>query len=120
MAHILLVEDDEAVRAFVARALKQDGHSVQTAEDGAAALDLINVEDFRADLLLSDIQMPVMDGIALALNVARERPDLPIVLMTAYAQQRERAHGLDALVRDVVQKPFTLAEICQRVRKALL
>ena len=111
MAHILLVEDDEAVRACVARALKHDGHAVETAGDGAEALD--------PDLLLSDIQMPVMDGIALALNAARERPDLPIVLMTGYAQQRERAHGLDTLVRDVVQKPFTLAEICQRVRKAL-
>lgn len=71
------------------------------------------------DLLLTDIQMPIMDGIALALNVAREMPELPIVLMTGYAHQRERAHGLDTLIRDVIQKPFTLAEISQRVRRAL-
>ncbi len=52
-----------------------------------------------------------MDGIALALAVARDRPTLPILLMTGYADQRERAHGLDQLVEDVVSKPFTLAEI---------
>ena len=81
--------------------------------------DLIREGAEDSELLLTDIQMPVMDGIALALNVARERPDLPIMLMTGYAHQRERAHGLDSLIRDVVQKPFTLAEICSRVRNAL-
>ena len=63
--------------------------------------------------------MPVMDGIALALNIAREWPDLKIMLMTGFAHQRERAHGLDTIVRDVVQKPFTLSEIRERVTTAL-
>ncbi|MCB1481383.1 MAG: response regulator [Rhodobiaceae bacterium] len=119
MARILLVEDDDSVRDFVARALERDGHEVCTAMDGAEGLDLIREGAEDSELLLTDIQMPVMDGIALALNVARERPDLPIMLMTGYAHQRERAHGLDSLIRDVVQKPFTLAEICSRVRNAL-
>ena len=118
MARLLIAEDDEAVRAFVSRALMIDGHDVTTAEDGANALDVL-AEDNKFDLLLSDIKMPVMDGIALALNVARDHDHLPILLMTGYADQRERADGLDKIVIDVVQKPFSLAEIREAVKQAL-
>jgi CheY-like chemotaxis protein len=76
-------------------------------------------EQGRFDLLLTDIQMPVMDGIALALAAARDHPDVTILLMTGYADQRERASGLEALVHDVVLKPFTLAEIRSAVKEAL-
>ncbi|MFN0264879.1 response regulator [Tepidamorphus sp. 3E244] len=119
MARIVLVEDDDSVRSFVARALERDGHEVTTAMDGGEGLDVLRERAHATDLLLTDIQMPVMDGIALALNVAREWPDLPIVLMTGYAHQRERAHGLESLICDVIQKPFTLAEISKRVNAAL-
>lgn len=119
MADILLVEDDDSVRAFVDVALQRDGHRLFVAEDGAQGLDLLRGEAADASLLLSDIQMPVMDGIALALNVARERPDMRIMLMTGFAHQRERAYGLDQIVCDVVQKPFTLQEISDRVSRAL-
>lgn len=119
MAEVLLVEDDESVRIFVRRALEQDGHRVSEAADGAAALDALRGDGREIELVLSDIQMPVMDGIELALNVARERPGLPLVLMTGYAHQRERAHGLEAIVRDVIEKPFSLAEIRARVNQAL-
>lgn len=118
MARLLIAEDDEAVRAFVSRALMIDGHEIVTAEDGANALDVLT-EDSKFDLLLSDIKMPVMDGIALALNVARDHDHLPILLMTGYADQRERADGLEKIVIDVVQKPFSLAEIREAVKKAL-
>ncbi|WP_106754514.1 response regulator [Pannonibacter carbonis] len=119
MARILLTEDDEAVRTFVKRALELDGHEVQAAEDGGEALEVLTRENGRFDLLLSDIKMPVMDGIALALATARDWPSLPILLMTGFADQRERANGLDALVHDVVTKPFSLADIRQAVRDAL-
>ncbi|MFN4008650.1 response regulator [Pannonibacter sp.] len=119
MARILLTEDDEAVRTFVKRALELDGHEVQAAEDGGEALEVLTREAGRFDLLLSDIKMPVMDGIALALATARDWPSLPILLMTGFADQRERANGLDALVHDVVTKPFSLADIRQAVRDAL-
>jgi CheY-like chemotaxis protein len=119
MAHILLTEDDTAVRSFVKRALELDGHDVTTAEDGGEALEILNRTDGAFDLLLSDIMMPVMDGIALALATARDYPGLPILLMTGYADQRERASGLDALVHDVVAKPFTLVEIRRAVAGAL-
>jgi two-component system, cell cycle response regulator CpdR len=118
MARILIAEDEEALRGFVQRALADIGHDVAVAADGAEALDLLTRAG-RFDLLLADIRMPVMDGIALALAAARDHPDLVILLMTGYADQRERAHGLDALIHDVITKPFTLAEIRVAVASAL-
>jgi CheY-like chemotaxis protein len=120
VARILLAEDEEALRAFVARALAMDGHEVVQAADGGEALDVLTREKGRFELLLTDIRMPVMDGIALALAAARDYPDLVILLMTGYADQRERAHGLDALIHDVVAKPFSLADIRKAVNEALV
>ena len=119
MARILLAEDEESVRQLVARALTQDGHDVVATVDGAEAFDALKREGGRFDLLLTDIKMPVMDGLALALATARDHPTLPIVLMTGYADQRERASGLDSLIVDVITKPFTLAEIKFSVAAAL-
>ena len=116
---ILIAEDEIAVRALVTRALTQDGHEVVAASDGSDALEAFTNAKGRFDLLLTDIKMPAMDGIALALAVARENPELPILLMTGYADQRERASGLDALIHDVIAKPFTLGEIQYAVAGAL-
>ena len=72
MARILIADDEEAIRSLIARALRQDGHEVMTATDGAHALDVLGRERGAFELLLSDIRMPVMDGIALAHAAARE------------------------------------------------
>jgi two-component system, cell cycle response regulator CpdR len=119
MARILLAEDDEALRALCARALSTEGHEVVTACDGADALDVIAGADASFDLLLTDIRMPIMDGIALALTAARDHPTLTILLMTGYADQRERAHGLDAIIHDVIAKPFSVATLRGAVTEAL-
>jgi len=119
MARVVIAEDEEGLRGFVARALTLDGHEVSAAADGAEALDLIVKNEGRFDLLLADIRMPVMDGIALALATARDYPQMTILLMTGYADQRERAHGLDALIHDVISKPFTLSQIRDAVNLAL-
>jgi DNA-binding response OmpR family regulator len=117
MAKILIAEDEEALRSQVARALVAEGHAVKVAPDGAEALEALGREPF--DLLLADIKMPVMDGIALALAAARDYPALVVMLMTGYADQRERACGLDTLIHDVLTKPFTLADLRQAVDAAL-
>jgi two-component system, cell cycle response regulator CpdR len=119
MARILIAEDDEAVRGFVKRALEMDGHSVIAEIDGAAALDKLVETDGAFDMILSDIRMPLMDGIALALAAARDFPKIPILLMTGFADQRERAHDLEAIIEDVITKPFSLAEIRAAVAKVL-
>ena len=119
MSRILVAEDEEALCAMCARALTTDGHEVKTAADGSEALDMLTREEGRFDLLLTDVRMPIMDGIALALNVARDFPNMTILLMTGYADQRERAYGLDALIHDVITKPFTLAVLRAAVNEAL-
>ncbi len=119
MARILIAEDEEALRALCARALLTDGHEVKTACDGTEALDLLGRENGGFDLLLTDIRMPVMDGIALALGVARDHPEVTILLMTGYADQRERAHGLNAIIHDVISKPFSVAALRAAVNEAL-
>jgi two-component system, cell cycle response regulator CpdR len=119
MPRILIADDEASMRMLVARAVAMDGHETVTAEDGAEALEILTREDGAFDLLLTDIQMPVMDGIALALAVARDFPRLTILLMTGFADQRERASGLNAIIHDVVTKPFSVADIRTAVAAAL-
>jgi two-component system cell cycle response regulator CpdR len=119
MARILIAEDEETLCAMCARALSTAGHIVTTASDGSDALETLKRENGHFDLLLTDIRMPIMDGIALSLAAARDYPDLTILLMTGYADQRERASGLDALIHDVIQKPFTLTTLRGAVSEAL-
>jgi CheY-like chemotaxis protein len=119
MARILIADDEESMRLLVGRAIAMDGHEIVTAEDGAEALGILTDQNGGFDLLLTDIKMPVMDGIALALSAARDFPELTILLMTGYADQRERATGLNAIVHDVVTKPFSVADIRTAVADAL-
>jgi two-component system, cell cycle response regulator CpdR len=119
MSRVLIADDEESMRLLVARAIGMDGHEIVTAEDGAEALDILTREDGAFDLLLTDIQMPVMDGIALALSAARDFPNLTVLLMTGFADQRERASNLNAIVHDVITKPFSVADIRTAVADAL-
>ena len=120
MAKILIAEDNDDIRGLVVRALSDDGHDLVATADGAAALDALNRHNGDFDLLLTDVKMPVMDGIALALAAGRDHPEMAIMLMTGFADQRERTHGLDALVHDVIAKPFSLEQIKGAVREALV
>jgi two-component system, cell cycle response regulator CpdR len=119
MPRVLIVDDEDSMRMLVARAVAMDGHEIVTATDGAEALEILSSEQEAFDLLLTDIQMPVMDGIALALTVARDFPQLTILLMTGFADQRERASGLNAIAHDVITKPFSVADIRTAVADAL-
>jgi len=114
---ILIAEDDRAVREFIGRALDHAGHEVASVNDGLAALEALRAGEY--DLLISDIMMPGLDGVSLALKVAKEWPDMGIMLMTGYAHERQRAHNLDSLSHEVISKPFSLKEITEAVQKAL-
>lgn len=118
MAIVLLAEDEEAVRQFVQRALEADGHEVHAVSDGGQAMGALSTSQY--DLLLSDIVMPVMDGISLALSAANTKPDMPVLLMTGYPGEKARAHNLDRLIDGVISKPFSLDEIQSCVRDALM
>jgi two-component system, cell cycle response regulator CpdR len=119
MARLLIVDDEESMRTLVARAIAMDGHNIVAAQDGAEALEILVRDGGAYDLLLTDIQMPVMDGIALALMAARDFPRLTILLMTGFADQRERASNLNAIVHDVITKPFSAADLRTAVADAL-
>ena len=73
MARILVAEDDPSVRAFVVSALTMKGHEVVAEDDGGLAAETMDAENGRFDLMLSDIKMPIMDGIALSLHVVQQR-----------------------------------------------
>lgn len=112
-----MAEDDQAVSTFITRALQHSGHEVMAVSDGSAALGALASERF--DLLLTDIVMPHLDGIALALKASKDHPDMKILLMTGFASERQRAHNLEALIHRVIAKPFTLEQICAIVEEEL-
>ena len=117
MARILVADDEASVREFIVRALRTRGHQVTVAGDGAEALERLEQKSY--DLLLTDIVMPVLDGIALALKASKEYPSLRIILMTGFAAELQRVRNLDALFQGLITKPFGLDEICDAVDKAL-
>ena len=117
---ILLTEDDDSVRAFVSRALELDGHKVETACNGVEAMERLSTSNGGFDLLVTDVKMPIMDGIALAHEASGQWPRMPILLMTGFADQRERAQDLADVIRDVVTKPFTLQQIREAVSDAVV
>jgi CheY-like chemotaxis protein len=120
MARVLLVDDEEPVRALLKRGLEMDGHVVTTAIDGGDGLDRLRENPPGSfEVLVTDIRMPVMDGIALALAAKRDQPALEIILMTGFAEQRERAKNLEVIVADVLTKPFGLADLRNAVARVV-
>lgn len=116
-ARILVAEDNPAVREFIVRSLQSAGYSIEAVADGEQAMDRLAKEKF--DVLMTDIVMPSMDGIALSLKAVRLYPDLRIVMISGYAQERMRAHNLDTLVHKIIAKPFSLEELCDAIKQAL-
>lgn len=113
MARILIVDDEPDVRMYVDRALGAMGHDPVAVADGFAALAALQGATF--DLMLTDIAMPGMDGISLSLQVEKDHPHMKILLMTGYAHERQRAHNLDALVHEVMSKPFDIETLRARI-----
>ena len=114
---ILIAEDNPAVREFIVRALSSAGYEVVATVDGQQALQQLDMQAF--DVLVTDIVMPNVDGIALALKATSLYPDLRIVMISGYAQERMRAHNIDALVHKILAKPFSIQDICDAVKDAM-
>lgn len=118
MARILLADDDSATRALVERALAVDGHTVTSTQDGAEALERLQAGE-RFDVLISDVQMPAVDGIALAQKGLKALPKLRVILISGFADELDRAKHLKSKVSQVIAKPITLEGIRAAVRAAL-
>jgi two-component system cell cycle response regulator CpdR len=109
VGRVLVADDEPAFAEFVRRVVAGRGHTVVIAQDGAEAARALDLQAF--DLLLADIRMPVMDGITLALQVADRHPETKVVLVTGFADERDRARGLEAFVARVLAKPLMPEEL---------
>lgn len=119
MAHILVADDDAATRDLVRRALQSDGHQVVASADGTEALDQLQNTAAAFDLLISDVEMPGIDGIDLAGQALRFAPRLRVLLMSGYSEQLGRAAELGSPRVRTLSKPFTLEKVRAEVRAAL-
>ncbi len=113
---ILVVDDEPRYVSLVEINLTTDGYQVRTASDGQQAVD--SVAEYQPDLLLLDIMMPVMDGFT-ACERIREFSSVPIIILTAKGEERDRVRGLDAGADDYIVKPFSAQELLARVRAVL-
>lgn len=117
-ARILLVEDEDAVRTFSARALGNKGYDVLEAESGEHALEVIRAqEDQTLDLLVSDVIMPNMDGPTLAAKMREENPDLKIIFISGYTEEKLKEHMGENIW--FLPKPFTLKQLASKVKEVM-
>ncbi|MBV9905328.1 MAG: response regulator, partial [Alphaproteobacteria bacterium] len=116
---ILLVEDEEAVRSFAARALKMRGYSVLEAGGGEEALEIVKAAKTPIDLLITDVVMPNMDGPTLVRHVKRLKPDMAVIFMSGYAEEAFRRNDEDASGLHFLPKPFGLKQLAAKVKEVL-
>jgi CheY-like chemotaxis protein len=107
---VLVVDDEEAIRDFMIDLLAGWGLEVVALPDGAAARDAFAAEPKRYDLVITDHTMPQLTGLALARELARMRPGLPVILYTGYGEDVSAADLRDACVAQLVRKPIEPAE----------
>jgi len=117
MADILLAEDDESLRRFLAAALAKAGHAVTDFGDGSQAFE--SLKGMRFDLLLTDIVMPGMDGIELAKRAADLDPHLKIMFITGFAAVALHPSSQAPKQAKVLSKPFHLREIVQEIERMI-
>jgi DNA-binding response OmpR family regulator len=117
MPRLLVVEDDPAIAEPLARALRRDGHEVEVRTDGAGAISRASAGD--VDLVVLDLGLPDVDGLEVCRRLRTDGQRVPILVLTARADELDTVVGLDAGADDYVTKPFRLAELLARVRALL-
>lgn len=117
MPHILVIDDDEKITALLRRSLQFEGYQVSTAEDGEQGLAL--AMQGRPDLVILDLMLPSLDGYEVCERLRSTYPSIPILMLTAKDEVKDRVKGLTLGADDYLVKPFALEELLARV-KALL
>ncbi len=116
---VLVVDDEEAVREALRRALRLEGYDVELASDGAEALERLEGGSAQPDAVVLDVLMPGKDGLEVARKLRRDGNSVPILMLTARAAVDDRVAGLDAGADDYLVKPFALEELHARLRALL-
>jgi len=116
---ILLVDDEESVRAFSARALRATGYEVFEADGGEEALEVLEDQDFKFDLMISDVAMPEMDGPTLLKHVRQTMPNLKVIFVSGYAEESVRRDIEDDQSVEFLPKPYSLDQINSKVKEVL-
>ena len=116
---VLLVEDEEAVRSFAARALRMRGYNVLEASGGEDALEIVRTASAPIHLLITDVVMPNMDGPTLVRAVRRIRPQMPVIFMSGYAEESFRRNDEKAEDLHFLPKPFGLKQLAGKVKEVL-
>jgi two-component system, OmpR family, response regulator MprA len=119
LMRIFVVEDDQAVRDALRRALELDGYGVELAGDGEEALRRLDEREVEPDAVVLDVLMPKLDGLEVCRRLRRSGNRIPILMLTARDQVADRVAGLDAGADDYLVKPFALEELLARVRALL-
>jgi DNA-binding response OmpR family regulator len=114
---ILVAEDEPGILAFVTRALRADGFTIDAAADGAQALGCLSRE--RYDLVVLDLMLPRVDGLSVLRHVREAQPGLPVVIVSARTDLPTKLRGFDLGACDYVAKPFALDELIARIRAHL-
>jgi PAS domain S-box-containing protein len=116
---IMLVEDEEAVRSFAARALRMRGYNVIEASGGEEALEKMKRETAPIHLLITDVVMPNMDGPTLVRHVKRLKPDMAVIFMSGYAEEAFRRNDENAADLHFLPKPFGLKQLAAKVKEVI-
>ncbi len=114
---ILVVEDDKNIREYLEESLKEAGYSVKSTGDGAAALKMVS--EAKPDLIVLDLGIENIAGETVCVEVKKEHPTLPIIILTAKSSTGDVVHGLDLGADDYISKPFETDELLARIRARL-
>ena len=114
-----MVEDEEAVRSFAARALRMRGYNVIEAAGGEEALEIVRAAAAPIHLVITDVVMPNMDGPTLVRHVKRLRPDMAVIFMSGYAEEAFRRNDEKAEDLHFLPKPFGLKQLAAKVKEVL-
>jgi DNA-binding response OmpR family regulator len=115
--HLLIVEDDKGVARFLAKGFEQEGYAVDTAFDGEGGAELAELVDYDAVVL--DLMLPKLPGLVLLRRLRKNKPNLPVLILTAKGEVENRIEGLDLGADDYMVKPFAFAEVAARMRALL-
>lgn len=116
---ILIVDDEKSVVSFLSEMLTLRGYAVLRAEGPREALDAAADMPGRLDLLLADVVMPVMNGKELAIRLARIRPEVKVLFMSAYSDEIITSHGVVPAGVNLIRKPFRMEDLVKRIESVL-